>query len=200
MARRKPGSGSGIFVSVLTAAALGVVGFFAFQASAASDQSIAAPPAESADPEEEEPGTDDIEDVPDEASEPVLPAESGQGKRVVYSIGEQRVWLVDVSADGLGEDIVHTYEVFPSTVSPVPGEYEVTSRSGQVTGSDGIPIEHVVRFADVDGIVVGFSSALDESVPDPEADEPTGGVRQSREDGDAMWLFAMVGDQVVVVP
>ena len=53
-----------------------------------------------------------------------------------------------------------TFAVMPSTVDPRPGTYKVTSRTGRVTGSDGVPIEHVVRFAVADGgVPVGFSAA-----------------------------------------
>ena len=56
-----------------------------------------------------------------------------------------------------------------------------------VTGSDGVPIEHVVRFATVDGVSVGFSAAVDGSTPEPDPTKKTGGIRESRADGDAMW-------------
>ena len=77
--------------------------------------------------------------------------------------------------------------------------YQVTSRSGRITGSDGVPIEHVVRFANVDDVSVGFSAAVDGSMPSPDPRGPTGGVRMKRADGNAMWTFATVGAKVVVV-
>ncbi|MBL1065649.1 hypothetical protein JK356_02995 [Streptomyces sp. 7-21] len=181
----------------LTAAALAVVAFFAYQASAAEDR----PPAASGDqetPAGERGGSGGEGGQPET---PALPPESGEGRRVVYSLEQDRVWLVDISEDGTGEVVTETYEVFPSAVDPAPGEYEVTSRTAEITGSDGVPVEHVVVFhVGDDGTVFGFSSALDGSVPDPESGPRTGGVRQSRDDGDAMWSFADVGVPVVVTP
>ena len=87
-------------------------------------------------------------------------------------------------------------------MDPAPGSYSVTSRSNAVTGSDGVPVEHVVRFATVDGVVVGFSAAVDGSTAPAPAPDPkvrTGGIREARADGDAMWTFATIGRTVVVV-
>lgn len=124
-----------------------------------------------------------------------MPAHSGSGKRVVYALDARRVWLI-----GPKEQVLRTYEVVPSTVNPAPGAYSVTTRSASVTGSDGIPIENVVRFATVDNVVVGFSAAVDGSMPQPSAGQKkTGGVREKRADGEAMWKFATIGTKVVVV-
>ncbi|MEU5209665.1 hypothetical protein [Streptomyces sp. NPDC020742] len=125
---------------------------------------------------------------------PAVPDASGTGRRVVYSLGGKRVWLVGV--DGRA---VRTFTVAPSTVSPPLGSYPVVSRSVSVTGSDGIAIEHVVRFAAVNGVTVGFSAAVDGSRPDPATGKKTGGIRESRDDGKAMWDFALQGTKVVVV-
>ncbi|MEV7014381.1 L,D-transpeptidase [Streptomyces sp. NPDC093991] len=123
------------------------------------------------------------------------PPRSGQGQRVVYSLGRDRVWLVDE-----GGAVRRTFGVSPSTVDPAPGTYRVTSRSGSVTGSDGVPVEHVVRFASVDGTAIGFSAAVDGSAPVLDPRERTGGIRETREDAAAMWTFATIGRTVVVVP
>ncbi|CAL9464798.1 hypothetical protein [Streptomyces sp. Tu 3180] len=124
-----------------------------------------------------------------------LPRRSGQGVRVVYSLGDDRVWLV-------GDDgrVRRTFGVSPSTVDPAPGTYRVTSRSRRITGSDGVPVEHVVRFASAQGTVIGFSAAVDGSVPARNPQERTGGIRETRADGAAMWGFAAIGRKVVVVP
>ncbi|MER7865708.1 hypothetical protein OG837_13730 [Streptomyces cellulosae] len=124
-----------------------------------------------------------------------LPPRTGVGQRVVYSLGRDRVWLVDQ-----GDTVRRTFGVSPSTVDPAPGAYRVTSRSGEVTGSDGVPVEHVVRFASVDGTVIGFSAAVDGSAPVLDPTERTGGIRETRADGAAMWKFATIGRTVVVVP
>lgn len=126
-----------------------------------------------------------------------LPRDSGTGRRVVYSLGKQRVWLVRPTNGR--ERVAATFRVAPSSVSPTPGTFAVTSRTAKVTGSDGVPIEHVVRFADVKGVTVGFSAALDGSSPEASSQKATGGIREKRQDGRTMWKFGRVGTPVVVV-
>jgi hypothetical protein len=195
-------------VTALTVAALGVVAFFAYQANAGDGHPLAdAPAPESAGPsgdggadgETGGGGSDGHGDPGD--GEPALPPESGTGKRVVYSLEQGRVWLVDIARDGTGEEVSGTHEVFPSSVDPPPGEYEITSRIPEGIGSDGVQIEHTMVFhVASDGVVFGFSSALDGSTPDPDSGIRTGGIRQDRSDGAAMWLFAEQGTPVIVVP
>ncbi|MFD0341282.1 L,D-transpeptidase [Streptomyces sp. NPDC127117] len=180
--------GSSGIVAGLTAAALVAVGVLAFQASANAPDNLAAPKPKPSATEHEK---------PKEKSRPAaLPKGSGTGKRVVYALEDRRVWLVD--ADG---EVERTFEVMPSALSPLPGTYRVGTRQGAATkGSDGVMIEHVVRFAMVDDTSVGFSAAVDGSMESPDPTLKTGGVRMSRPDGDAMWDFAMVTTKVVVVP
>ncbi|MGK5529171.1 hypothetical protein [Streptomyces sp. URMC 129] len=201
MARPTPASGSGAVVTGLTVAALGVVAFLAHQASAGDAPPATAPPAASPSPSPS-PGPGDDGGGPEAGDRPAVPAGSGEGKRVVYALGQQRVWLVDTGGTGSGEVVTDTYEVFPSQVAPPPGAYAVSSRAAQGTGSDGVAIEHAVVFhVAADGTVFGFSAALDGATPDAGETAPrTGGIRQTRRDGDAMWLFARTGVPVVVVP
>ncbi|MEV5594902.1 hypothetical protein [Streptomyces sp. NPDC052496] len=183
---------SSSIVTALTTAALAAVGFLAYQASAsAPDHTTAAkqPPATASPAPGKGKG-----DADRQKTEVPVPADSGEGERVVYSLGARRVWLV--TADG---KVKRTYEVTPSTVSPAPGTYKVDGRSLKVKGSDGVPIEHVVRFAVADGVVIGFSAAVDGSMPDPGATKKTGGIRETRADGTAMWDFALHKTKVVVV-
>ncbi|MCC9739926.1 hypothetical protein [Streptomyces sp. MNU89] len=190
-------SSSGKIVAGLTAVALAAVGFLAYQAAASASDRPAAPKDRAAASASPEPGSS--EDAGPESGEtadekPAVPADSGTGLRVVYSLGAERVWLV-----GENEQPTRTYEVWPSAVSPAPGEYAVVSRAESVAGSDGVPIEHSVVFTTTEGVVIGFSAAVDGSKPDPDAGK-TGGIRATREDGAAMWKFAPVGTKVVVVP
>ncbi|MFF9568197.1 hypothetical protein [Streptomyces sp. NPDC014685] len=184
--------GSSGIVAGLTAAALVAVGVLAYQASANAPDDLAAPgpkasvsasASEHAEPKEKK------------ARPAALPADSGTGQRVVYALADRRVWIVDASGKA-----TRTFEVTPSALNPLPGTYRVSTRSGPPTkGSDGVMIEHVVRFAVVEGISVGFSAAVDGSMKSPDPTLKTGGVRMSRDDGDAMWEFARVGTKVVVV-
>lgn len=184
--------GSSGIVAGLTAAAVVAVGFLAYQASANAPDSVAsvtpkASSSASAHPpaKPKAPKSDPL----------VIPADSGTGARVVYALKDRRVWLVDA-----GEKAGRTFTVMPSTVSPLPGTYGVTSRSGSIQGSDGVLIEHVVRFANVGDVSVGFSAAQDGSMESPDPTTKTGGVRMKRADGNALWTFATVGAKVVVVP
>ncbi|WP_327369337.1 hypothetical protein [Streptomyces sp. NBC_01217] len=186
--------GSSGIVAGLTAAALAAVGFLAYQASANAPDSVAAPKPKTS---SSAPATG--HDKPEDSKKPPaeLPAGSGTGKRVVYALEDRQVWLVDAD-----EDVTRTFEVMPSALNPKPGTYQVgTPRSGPPTrGSDGVMIEHVVRFAMVDGVSVGFSAAVDGSMKSPDPSLKTGGVRMSRADGDAVWEFATVRTKVVVLP
>ncbi|MZD09254.1 hypothetical protein GTW43_29860 [Streptomyces sp. SID5785] len=174
------------FVSALTAGALAVVGFLAYQASAnaPADLGKAKPRTPSASSSQS----------PKAKDPKALPVKSGKGERVVYALGSDRVWLVDGHNKTL-----ESYRVTPGTVDPEPGTYTVTSRTGSVVGTDGKPIEHVVRFASVNGVAIGFSAAVDGSTPEPDPTKQTGGIRTSRAQGDRMWEFATISRQVVVV-
>ena len=180
------------WVAGLTVAALAAVGFLAVQASAHAPSHPATASAAS-------PGAS----ASHGASGPqrprqdprALPAHSGDGARVVYALKAKRVWLVARNGKA-----TRTFTVQPSTVDPKPGTYTVTSRTDQITGSDGVPIEHVVLFAKEDGTVIGFSAARNGSMASPDPSKKTGGVRMRTADGDALWNFATFGSTVVVVP
>ncbi|MEU8519713.1 hypothetical protein [Streptomyces sp. NBC_01216] len=175
----------------LTAAAVAAVTFLAYQASANVPADLAEKPRT--------PSSAPSADATGGPHKPVrdplaVPADSGSGTRVVYALAEKRVWLVNEKGQA-----THTFSVMPSTVHPVPGTYSVSSRSGAVRGSDGVPIEHVVRFTTAQDVTVGFSAAVDNSLPTPDPTRKTGGIRMKRADGDAMWTFASIGVKVVVV-
>ncbi|MFE4333698.1 hypothetical protein ACFRQM_30980 [Streptomyces sp. NPDC056831] len=184
--------GSSGIVAGLTAAALAAVGFLAYQASANAPDTVAAPK-----PKVSSSAPAVAHDKPKAKKPPAaLPAVSGSGKRVVYALEDRQVWLVDAAGH-----VTRTFEVMPSALNPRPGTYQVDTRSGPASkGSDGVMIEHVVRFAMADGVAVGFSAALDGSMESPDPSLKTGGVRMSRADGDAMWAFATVLTKVVVLP
>ncbi|MGW4230887.1 hypothetical protein ACWEF9_16615 [Streptomyces sp. NPDC004980] len=183
--------GSSGIVAALTAAAVAAVCFLAYQASANAPESVAAPSAEASGSASAKPS-----EKPAAPKEPLtVPADSDSGARVVYALKDRRVWIVDGE-----EKSLRTFAVMPSSVSPLPGVYTVTSRSGTIKGSDGVLIEHVVRFANVDDVSVGFSAAQDGSMESPDPTMKTGGVRMKRADGNALWTFATVGVKIVVVP
>ncbi|GAA3144016.1 hypothetical protein [Streptomyces echinatus] len=182
------GTSSGI-VAGLAAAALGTVGFLALQAQATVPASLRGDPAASA-------SAAAARKAPRDRHNPTaLPGNSGTGERVVYSVDDDRVWLVTP-----GNRVRHTFEVRPGSVDPPPGIYWVTSRSNTATGTDGLPVEHVVRFTSVNEVVIGFSAVVGNgsgAMADPSV--KTGGIREARTDGDAMWQFATIGVPVVVI-
>ncbi|MFJ6121082.1 hypothetical protein [Streptomyces sp. NPDC092129] len=180
--------GSSGFVAALTAAAIAVVGFLAYQASAHVPDTLGKPQVKKS------PSATASKPPQDKKNPAPLPAASGTGERVVYSTIDDRVWLV-----GAGNKVRRTFTVMPGTVDPAPGTYAVTSRGAVGTGSDGTTVEHIVRFALIDGVVFGFSAAVDGSTPKPDASKKLGGIRESRADGTAMWSFATGGQKVVVV-
>ncbi|MFF8592524.1 hypothetical protein ACF061_13945 [Streptomyces sp. NPDC015220] len=132
---------------------------------------------------------------PKPAAPPEAPADSGTGRRVVYSLALKRVWLMDER--GMP---VRTFAVWPGTVSPDPGAYAISQRKDANKGSDGIQIEHIMYFAGKSGVFIAFSNAVDGSSPPPvAAGIKTGGVRTGKADGTALWAFASKGTRVVVV-
>ncbi|MFC8716902.1 hypothetical protein [Kitasatospora sp. NPDC057198] len=184
--------GPGAVVGGLTLGALAVIGLLAFQANGAASRAVAAvPSASSAAPSASATGSD-------RPAVPPLPAESGSGLRVVYSLKDQQVWLVDPKKPN---PVLASFKVVPGNTLPAAGTYSVASRTAAGTGTDGRQIEHVVRFAQQSGTVFGFSALVDEKAPAPSQapGTKTGGIRATRADGQLLWDFAPNGTRVVVV-
>ncbi|MFD8369326.1 hypothetical protein ACFV2Z_00910 [Streptomyces sp. NPDC059688] len=183
------GTSSGI-VAGLTAAALGAVGFLAYRAQATVPAGLAGRPGASAS------AAAPAAKAPRDRRNPTaLPSASGKGERVVYSVDDDRVWLVEEH-----EHVARTFRVRPGSMDPAVGTYWVSSRSNAATGTDGTPVEHIVRFSSVDGVAIGFSAAVGDGAQtavDPSV--KTGGIREDRADGNAMWNFATIGVKVVVI-
>ena len=130
-----------------------------------------------------------------------LPAGSGTGKRVVFSEGRQRVWLV--TAD---DEVLRTYPVSGSLHDNLdPGTYAVFSRSEQAWGiDDSGTMRWFVRFAHGPNAAIGFH---DIPVDDGErvqtaaqlgTPQSHGCIRQRTRDAIALWEFAPIGTTVVV--
>ncbi|WAZ27117.1 hypothetical protein STRCI_003623 [Streptomyces cinnabarinus] len=179
-----------IWVTGLTVGATAVVVALAVQADrGAKPTATATPPSASA--------TAKPSPKESESAKPTrVPDGSGTGRRIVYSLGQERVWLVDAS-----EATRRTFTVWPGTVDPDPGKYTVGQRTEDpITGSDGVKIEHVVYFAVQSGVNVAFSNAVDGSSPPPPEDgTQTGGIRMKTGDGSALWTFGTAGTTVTVV-
>ncbi|MGW4382350.1 hypothetical protein [Kitasatospora sp. NPDC004531] len=185
--------GPGVVVGGLTLGAVAVIGLLAFQANGAASRAVASTPASAS-----APSAAASPSASEKPTAPPLPADSGAGLRVVFSLKDRQVWLVDPKKP---EQVVASFRVTPSNALPNPGAYTVYSRTAAGTGTDGRQIEHVVRFAQQQGTVFGFSALVDENAPAPSLDPKTklGGIRASRADGQVLWDFAPNGTRVVVV-
>jgi hypothetical protein len=126
-----------------------------------------------------------------------LPADSGLGARVVYSLSQHKVWLV-----GADERVRRRYEVTSGAVAPPNGTHKVFARRSHGRGGDGREVEHAVFFAQVDNANVGFSAPVKPAPSTHPADPVKLGaaIREDRADGEALWLFATIGRTVEVIP
>ena len=160
--------------------------------SAAKDDSDAsADPTSTQDPTT----TDSNADVP-------LPPASGNGRRIVFSESQQRIWLVDGSGS-----VVRTYLGSGSVYDNLdPGTYQVYSKSRYAVGvDDSGTMQYFVRFTQGDeGAAIGFHSipVLDGQPVQTRAQlgtpESHGCIRQALPDAIALWNFAPLGTTVVV--
>ncbi|GLF97364.1 hypothetical protein [Streptomyces yaizuensis] len=129
------------------------------------------------------------------AGPPAVPKDSGTGKRIVYSLSADRVWLVDHTDKQLS-----TFTVWPGNVEPALGTHKVTNRLASITGNDGVSVENIVYFSgSAEGPPIAFSAAVDGSSPKPVPGGKTGAIRTRTADGDRIWAFTVVGSEVVVV-
>ena len=138
----------------------------------------------------------------DPALDTTLPADSGKGKRVVFSESRQRVWLVTGA-----KKVVRTYLVSGSLSDNLdPGTYAVYSRSEQAWGiDDSGTMKYFVRFTQGDtGAAIGFHDIpIDEGRPVQSkaqlgTPQSHGCIRQNRPDAIALWDFSPIGTTVVV--
>ena len=136
------------------------------------------------------------------ADPPGLPADSGTGRRVVYSLSQQRVWLVAETPEG--EKVEHTYLVSGRKGYPKPGTYSVFSTSRH-TRAGSLRMEYMVRFTRSRRTNVGFHSipvnrrgAPIQSEAELGQYRSRGCVRQRLSDAAYLWNFAPVGTKVVV--
>lgn len=134
-----------------------------------------------------------------------LPDRTGTGKRVVFDIGAQRVWLVDLDSSG-NDRVRRTYLASGSLTDNLsPGSYEVYSRSRWAVGIDDSGVmEYFVRFTRGANAAIGFHS-----IPTKDgrrlqtraqlgSPQSHGCIRQALPDAKLLWDFAPVGTKVVV--
>ena len=134
---------------------------------------------------------------------PPLPADSGSGsgRRIVYSVPQQRVWLVEAD-----EVVSASWLVSGRRGIPKPGTYQVFSRSRWSSANGGrVRMEFMVRFVKTKGLAIGFHSIPVDRRGRPiqsedELGQPRskGCVRQRRADAEHLWNWAPDGTVVRV--
>jgi lipoprotein-anchoring transpeptidase ErfK/SrfK len=135
-----------------------------------------------------------------------LPANSGAGRRVVYSKSAQRLWAVD--QNGV---VIKTHRVSgkQTPLDPRPGSYTVWSRSRYTNSiaNPSITWGYMVRFAKgANGGNIGFHEIPMQygrpvqSVAQLGQALSGGCVRQAVPDAIWMWNWAHLGTVVVVLP
>jgi len=136
-----------------------------------------------------------------ETTSPALPSDSGSGKRVVFDISDQRVWLVDK-----GDEVRRTYLVSGSLTDNLdPGTYAVYSRSRHAVGIDDSGVmEYFTRFTRGVNAAIGFHSIPTKNGRPLQTEKQLGTpqshgcIRQATPDAKRLWAFAPVGTKVVV--
>ncbi|UYM06143.1 L,D-transpeptidase [Solicola gregarius] len=132
-----------------------------------------------------------------------IPARSGSGRRVVFDMSAQRVWIV--GPDGQARS---TYPVSGSRSDNLkPGRYRVFSRSRWAVGFDRhSTMQYFVRFAHGKNSTIGFhdipvdhSGRRVQSYAALGTPRSAGCIRQHRPDAKRMWRFAAIDTRVVVV-
>ncbi len=141
------------------------------------------------------------------ASDPfLLPANSGSGRRVVYSKSQQTVWAIDDN-----EVVIKSHRVSgrQDPLHPSPGVYRVWSRSRYTfaINNPSITWEYMVRFATGgNGGNIGFHDipyqygSPVQSIAQLGQALSGGCVRQAVDDAIWMWNWADIGTVVVVTP
>ena len=127
------------------------------------------------------------------------PSGSGAGKRIVYCVTCQRVWLIEAN-----EAVSRTHRVSGRAGVPRRGTYSVFSKSERAS-SGRVTMRYMVRFARGRTLAIGFHSIPRNRQGRPIQSESKlgsyrshGCVRQSDGDALALWNFAPVGTKVVV--
>ncbi len=132
-----------------------------------------------------------------------LPKDTGPGKRIVYDISAQRVWLVAASGK-----VRRTYLVSggkdPTLLDP--GRYAVYSMSREaVSYNHTSTMQYMVRFTTGDHAPIGFhdvparaDASLVQSRDQLGTPLSSGCIRQWVTDARALWEFATIETPVVV--
>lgn len=133
---------------------------------------------------------------------PRMPANSGEGRRIIYGNSAQRIWMIDENGR-----IAHSHLVSGKAGVPRPGTYSVYSKSERAwAGHDGITMEWMVRFAHGDRLPIGFHAIPRDADGRPLQSESelgsyrsAGCVRQADHNAKLLYEWSRIGDPVVVL-
>ena len=140
--------------------------------------------------------------------DPIIPpfpphADIGDGKRIIYSNGDQRIWLIDEN-----NVVVDSYLVSGRKGSPRTGNYAIYSKSELANaGHEGITMQWMVRFAWATVLSIGFHAIphYSNGTPMQTVDQlgtyqSAGCVRQEDSKAYDLYMWADIGTPVHVVP
>ena len=135
---------------------------------------------------------------------PLLPANSGSGRRVVYKNSLQWVWIVDVN-----DIVVRVFPVSGLRGVPNSGKYKVTSQSLRSFSLDyeGVWFNHMTRFAlGPHGGNIGFHAIPTKNGRSLQTEaqlgsfQGSGCIRVRPDDARFIFQYAKLGTTVVVLP
>ena len=135
---------------------------------------------------------------------PQLPNKSGSGRRVIYKIDLQWVWVVDNQ-----NNVVRVMPVSGRRAVPTPGEYKVNSQSLRSYSLDfeGVWFNNMTRFAlGPAGGNIGFHDIPKKNGKVMQTEDQlgtfqgSGCIRMSPADAKFIFDFAKPGTKVVVLP
>lgn len=137
-------------------------------------------------------------------TEPTLPLRTGVGRRAVYSIRQQYVWVIAEN-----ESVIRSFPVSGMRGQPRPGTYSVFSQSLTSFSPElpGVTFRYMTRFAiGRNGGNIGFheipvrNGKPMQTVEELGTFKGSGCLRSSTEDARFMYSWAKPGTKVVVVP
>lgn len=132
-----------------------------------------------------------------------VPKDSGAGKRVVFSLAAQRVWLVNAD-----ESVKRTYQASGGIGDNLRvGSYKVQSKFRNATSYDyGSTMQYFVRFTSGHNAPIGFhdipighDGKMLQTLDQLGTPLSSGCIRQARPDAIELWDFAPVGSRVEVL-
>ncbi|HZK36934.1 MAG TPA: L,D-transpeptidase [Aeromicrobium sp.] len=132
-----------------------------------------------------------------------VPKDSGTGKRVVFSLAAQRVWLVNAD-----ESVKRTYQASGGIGDNLRvGSYKVQSKFRNATSYDyGSTMQYFVRFTSGHNAPIGFhdipighDGKMLQTLDQLGTPLSSGCIRQARPDAVELWDFAPVGSRVEVL-